>query len=64
VAYPDFTVSEAARRFLLTVDETTDIFAPVIEVAPSDLLQTQGDIATYYLDSLPAILGNLLRIVR
>jgi hypothetical protein len=41
VAYPDFTVSEAARRFLLTVDETTDIFAPVVEVAPSDLLQTQ-----------------------
>lgn len=38
MAYSDFTLQEAVKRFQLTLNETADLFVPTPEVAPSPLL--------------------------
>ncbi|RRR67173.1 MAG: hypothetical protein EI684_19405 [Candidatus Viridilinea halotolerans] len=39
MAYSDFTLQEAVRRFQLHLHEAHDLFAPVVELEPSPLLR-------------------------
>lgn len=39
MAYSDFTVQEVVRRFQLVLDETHDLFSPVVDLPPSALLR-------------------------
>lgn len=39
MAYRDFTVQEVVRRFQLVLDETHDLFSPVVDLPPSALLR-------------------------
>jgi hypothetical protein len=40
MSYSEFSLPESARRFSLTIDESQDLFTPVQERTPSDLLTT------------------------
>lgn len=39
MSYSDFTIQEAIRRFQLTLCEDIDLFSPVDDIQPSELLQ-------------------------
>lgn len=43
MTYSDFTLSDVTKRFALTLDEQTDLFAASPDVTPSDLLRALLD---------------------